>query len=124
MKKKSLKNLQLAPLRIPTGWKIINNNFYDISPDMEYFIDGIPNGDSWELFTQDLLQLQHDHYNLVLDLGWYPEADSKGNYKIVLLKKYDWENPIRTIESINKDKTIKAINKLLSEISKNHGNLD
>ncbi|WP_160675256.1 hypothetical protein [Clostridium sp. C8-1-8] len=50
----------------------------------------------WEL-KQDLLQVnysdKHDN-TYILDIGWYPEFNLKGAFKIVLIRNFDWDNPM------------------------------
>ena len=64
---------ELHPLRIQSGWKIIYNNFteYDISIYGEEY--------SYEL-SEDLLQIKSDKTNILIDLGWYANGESDGNY--------------------------------------------
>lgn len=44
--------------------------------------------------SEDLLQVESVDKELLLDVGWYPEFDLDGFFKVVVIKKYDWENPI------------------------------
>jgi hypothetical protein len=103
MEKIKLQEIQLQPLRIPAGWHIVCNHFCDIEPGANIYVDGLPDGDVWELFLQDLLLMEHAHLNLALDLGWVPEADLNGKYKLTLIKNEDWDSPIAFYESLSKD---------------------
>lgn len=52
----------------------------------------------WEL-NEDLLQVEYkdDFSNkYLIDVGWYPEFDKRGELKIVIVKNYDWCNPVFT----------------------------
>lgn len=115
MIKSKLQDISLQPLRIPTGWTVDWNQFYDVEPGAELLIKGLPNADVWQFFLQDLLQLKHFNYNLILDLSWIPEADPNGNYQLVLITNQDWENPLATFHSRSKDEIVKKINALLLE---------
>lgn len=42
---------------------------------------------------QDLLQIKFGN-SYILDIGWYPMFDPTGFFKIVVIKDYDWENPV------------------------------
>jgi hypothetical protein len=103
MKKIKLPDIQLKALRIPPGWRVICNHFCDIDPGADIYIEGLPEGNVWELFIQDMLFLKHDHLNLTLDLGWVPEADPGGKYELTLIRNEDWDNPIAFYESSSKD---------------------
>lgn len=77
-------NPPLQPLNIPAGWLVTyNNGLYEIDPNPEL----IPEQDRWWIFKQDMLQIQHDRYNRLLDVGWYPEGDlEEGHYGLVVYK--------------------------------------
>jgi hypothetical protein len=82
---------KLQPLRILGGWTVEFNNFYECEPDNCYDFDAY--------FVEDLLQFTNNKFNLVLDLGWYPNSDKNGTYKLFLIKNYNWENPLEYFES-------------------------
>lgn len=43
--------------------------------------------------TEDLLQVDlSNHY--LLDIGWYPEFDSQGNFVVQVIMDMDWEKPL------------------------------
>lgn len=116
MIKIKLQDISLQPLIIPTGWTVDWNQFYDVEPGADLLIEGLPNGDVWELFLQNLLQLKYSNSNLILDLSWIPEADPNGNYQLELITNQDWENPITTFQSRSKNEIVEKINALLLEI--------
>jgi hypothetical protein len=51
-------------------------------------------------FKQDIYSLKEDMLqveipnNYLLDVGWYPCFDLNGNFRIILVKNYNWENLI------------------------------
>lgn len=54
---------------------------------------------------EDLIQIEYDD-GYIIDVGWYPEFDPMGNFKLVLIKDYDWENALfytefNTVEALN-----------------------
>ncbi|HBE18110.1 MAG TPA: hypothetical protein DEG17_08440 [Cyanobacteria bacterium UBA11149] len=116
MIKSKLQDILLQSLRIPTGWTVDWNQFYDVEPDADFLIEGLPNGDVWELFLQDLLQLKYSSSNLILDLSWIPEADPNGTYQLELILNEDWVNPLITFQSRNKNEIVNKINRLLLEV--------
>lgn len=70
---------ELTPSQIQRGWSIIYNEFSMSTDDI--------NEDE---LLEDLLQLQNK--NIMIDVGWYPEGDINGSYKIYLTDK-ELENP-------------------------------
>jgi hypothetical protein len=49
----------------------------------------------WEL-KEDLLQVHYsDEYSntYILDIGWYPEFIIEGNFRIVFVRNFEWDNP-------------------------------
>lgn len=82
---------EIQPLRISSGWTIELNNFCECDPD---------NCDNFcKYLIEDLLQLAHKRFNLVIDLGWYPDLDPNGCFHLVLIKDFKWENPLEIFES-------------------------
>lgn len=70
---------QLQPLRIPTGWTVRWNSFYTIDPA------DLASDDVQWLLDEDLLQMSQEHFNRVLDVGWYPALNVlKGTYALVV----------------------------------------
>ncbi len=99
--------LSLMPLKIPAGYAITYNKFYDVEPilseDSDYFIK---NG---YFFTEDLLQITklkikkgnwhipEREDTILFDLGWYPDSDINGHYCLQLVDG-NW-NEIKSISS-------------------------
>ncbi|WP_248061012.1 hypothetical protein [Paenibacillus silvae] len=97
--------LNLIPLKIPAGYAITYNKFYDVEPvlsmDSDYFIE------NWGFFTEDLLQITKLKIKkgkwyipereevMLLDLGWYPDSDMNGQYCLQLVDG-NW-NEIKSI---------------------------
>ena len=99
----NIKNFELQPLRIPAGWYIKYNMFSEYDPDTdgrEY---------SYEL-CEDLLQLEHEY--LMIDLGWYPQSDINGSYKLYLVdtsKAAPFYHPLEVFSSRLKKEIIYMI---------------
>lgn len=71
----------LQPLRIPTGWTVAYNGLYEIDPSA----DEVPEDKQCAAFKQDMVQMRNEHWNRLLDLGWYPEGDMEaGQYRLVV----------------------------------------
>ena len=45
------------------------------------------------LLKEDLMQVQFGNA-IILDLGWYPEFDSRGQFVLSVVRAQDWENPV------------------------------
>jgi hypothetical protein len=45
------------------------------------------------LLKEDLIQVQFRNA-IILDLGWYPEFDPRGQFVLTVVRDQDWENPI------------------------------
>lgn len=119
MEKVKLQDIRLQPLSIPSGWHIVHNHFCNVNPGENIYIDGLPDGDVWELFLQDLFLLENSYLKLSLDLGWVPEADPNGRYKLTLLKDTNWDNPIASYKSPSKNEIVKIIDSWLHLIAIN-----
>lgn len=61
-----------------------------------------------DLLKEDLLQVNYNN-KYIIDVGWYPEFDENGRFKVYVIEDFDWENPKMTKES-------KEIEKLISHI--------
>lgn len=100
-----MKKLKLRPLRIPSGWTVEFNVFCE---DDEMFAKGDC------IRGEDLLQLRFE--NLIIDLGWYPDADVNGRYKLYLVdtsSENPFENPIETFETKSTEEVIERLESIL-----------
>ena len=64
----------------------VQNHFYDITPDAAE----LESGQLDFPFVEDILLLRNDHRRMELDLGWYPDGDPDGAYRLVLVQ---WDAP-------------------------------
>ena len=103
---------ELQPLKIPTGCKIIKNEFTTYNPETEYT-------EEKNLFYlwEDLLQIGFEYSNLIIDLGWYGEISSNiGEFRILVIENQNWENPLKVVKSKSQENITKKLDKLLIEI--------
>ncbi|WP_094265748.1 hypothetical protein [Paludifilum halophilum] len=107
--KKSLPVVRLQFLIIYPGWTVTYNKFIELNP-----LQLSPDDENWLLFTQDLLQL-HCGEDLLLDLGWYPEADPSGQYRLELIKNTNWEKPLLSFSSRDKSEITELIERITWE---------
>ncbi len=109
------KSIDLQPLRITGGWDIIQNKFLNLEPS-----EIVDEDDRlWFHFTEDILQLRHKSRNIVIDMGWYPDIEPTGNYRIVAIKDEDWETPLDRFESRSKEEITAKIEQLIKQYSQN-----
>lgn len=110
----------IQPLRIPGGWTVVFNEFTDIEP-MEIPAE---NEEMWLYnFSEDLLYLSAEMVHkrngqtkvqkLGIDLGWYPEGNPDGNFRLQAILDENWENPLLEFSSRNKDEIVQTLEKWL-----------
>ncbi|MEQ9235911.1 hypothetical protein [Coleofasciculus sp. E2-BRE-01] len=112
---------KLFPLKIPSGWAVIHNSFGDQDPVID---NGCIVND--EFYSEDLLSIEPirfngttwiiDHNGYALDLGWYPESDPNGCYRITLLRG-NWNNVILKLESRDRYKICAVIEQCFNLIT-------
>ena len=110
---------RLQPLRIPTGWTMLFNKLEDVEPEELQEQDR-----RWLfLFTEDILLMRanmHRRKNgkleeqkLMIDLGWYPDGESTGNFRLVAVLNDNWEYPLLKFSSRSKVEIVNRIEKWL-----------
>ncbi len=73
--------MELVALSIPAGWQVVNNHFYQVTP--QQCIDA--NGGLGYPFYEDMLLLRNPSLRRTIDLGWLPEGNADGGYHLQLL---------------------------------------
>lgn len=61
-------------------------------------------------FNEDLFQVSYEG-KYTIDIGWYPAMKKNGNFKIVIIKNFNWEHPIY----LKKTKDFKELYNFLEE---------
>lgn len=84
---------KLVPLRIPSGWAVIINHFADEDPVIK---DGRIVNDHF--YSEDLLYIEtirgddgrwvNNVEGHTIELGWLPESDPNGRYRLELLRSH------------------------------------
>lgn len=111
--------LRLVSLDAMGDWDVAYNQLYDLDPsEVIHIQEQIPS--VWALvFVQDLLQLINSKDGSLIDVGWYPDGDAEGSYKIELVPKIkdelDWVNSTVVCET-------RSLNELLACIKELVGN--
>lgn len=106
-------NLKLVELPATENWEIRHHRLYDLSPYDASAVTGFRKG--WTIwhthFDEDLFLAVNSTKGELVDVGWYPDADPNGNFRLVLLnydrkeEVGDWDNPLidlvtRSIDTI------------------------
>ncbi len=60
--------------------------------DFEISLDK-PLREQLDLLKEDLFQIEYSE-GYIIDIGWYPSFEEKGNFRIVVISEYDWDKPI------------------------------
>jgi hypothetical protein len=119
----SKQDISMQTLRVPAGWKICKNIFYDVQPDPELKIEGMTNDEVWFLFEQELLFAEFENPRWILDMGWTPDCDPSGEFHLRLVKEdYRTNEPIAICKTKDKNEIVEAINQTMARISR--GNED
>lgn len=92
------------------SWRIVYHRLFCVSPDQTPDLDPPVEGFTvWDFyFLQDLFQAENVTLGLLVDVGWYPHADPKGSYRLIVVPKLaitdprtprshhvDWRNPLK-----------------------------
>ena len=106
----------LVPLRIPSGWIVGKNGFYDVEPIVSSGL--FKNAD---LFSEDMLFLRRDvpaHWEdqYIVDLGWIPSRDPAGIYRLTLVIG-SWDRVVRQFESRDRYEIQRTIDRWLDVLS-------
>lgn len=114
-------------LRIPAGWTILKNLFYDIEPTPDLEIEGLTpiDGTAWSLFDYELVYAEHYEQKMILDLGWQPEYSSEGEYVLNLVKEsYSTNDPITMCRTRNKAEIVEAVYQAMLKTSMDNGDFE
>jgi len=86
---------RLAALRIPSGWTVMFNNLVEIDE-----VEALTDPERRAYLSQDLLSIHtaRGEPRITLDVGWYPDEDPSGTYRLVLLRD-SWDDILARLES-------------------------
>src|SRR5687768_8372727 len=101
---------RLVPLRIPAGWTVVANTFAEIDGAQELSAE-----EQRAHLAQDLLQLRAGE--LILDLGWVPEGDPAGRYRLELVRD-NWNETLLRLENPDAAFMRDAIDICLGELAR------
>ena len=113
----------LQPLRIPTGWVVEWNTFFDVEPRFKSWDDT-----SWN-FNTDMLLLSNEHRGVSIALEWHPAFRASGAFRLEAVRHIhdpehgisgDWEHPLKSVKTRSKRKAVTTVEAWLNWYS-NHG---
>ena len=82
----------------------------------EFFIDFTKTYlEQVDCLLEDLLQVEFPE-NYLLDVGWYPEYNSEGEFIVQVIKDYNWERPIYKRNCKNKETLTQSLKKAIGVI--------
>lgn len=93
----------LQPLAPPAPWRVTSHSLRALEPGTLAVSD-----EWWGWFTEDLLQLAHPA-GVTLDVGWFPDGDPTGTFRLTVVRGTDWAHPLHTSET-------RSLSGLLAEI--------
>jgi hypothetical protein len=111
-KRRSNRDSPLQPLRIPTGWIVEWNSFFDVEPRFT----------SWDRtsmhFNTDMLLLSNEHRGVYISLDWFLPHRSSGAFYLRAVRQIqhpeygrcgDWSRPLRRAKTRSKRKAVETI---------------
>lgn len=92
------------PLRIPPGWQVIYNEFYEVAPSAE-----------WS-YQQDVLMARNDSRERLVDLSWtLDEESSEWGFRLAVWSG-DWDELLHSFRSRDREAVVAELERLFIEI--------
>lgn len=119
--------LEKASIKTSGAWKILHHRFFQVSPEDADKMEIEEKGWTvWNLcFLEDLLQVVNSSAGLLLDVGWYPDSDPSGTYRLQLVRvheegkeghaSYDWHNPVVDFRTRCLDELLAEIHRIVGD---------
>jgi hypothetical protein len=103
---------RLQPLRIPSGWTITYTKLHEIDPP------DVPDDDRYFFLDEDLLQIRHERYNRLLDVGWYPSGNvAEGAYGLIVYEGDFHGRLLFEHRTPSRSELVAEVERLLDEVS-------
>jgi len=103
---------RLQPLRIPTGWTVTHNDLHEIDP-----LD-VAEDERYTFLKEDLLQMMQEHFNRLLDVGWYPSGNlAEGAYGLVIYEGDFHGKLLFELRTADRAQLVAEVERLLQEVS-------
>lgn len=94
-------SFDIVDIEVGPGWKVTYNTLFNLDPESNDLTQEEFEHYSLGMFTQNLVQIESD-WGLI-DVGWYPDSDLEGSFRLRALKRlgesYDWQTPIKWFET-------------------------
>ncbi|MCA0755646.1 hypothetical protein KP806_11325 [Paenibacillus sp. N4] len=112
---------QIVSLKLTSDWVVKWNHFYEINTN-EFIDESFP---CQMDLIEDIVYFINQSRNRMLDLGWYPEGNPKGKYRLVLIEMDEeedkqienWNNPLITFTSRDNIEIKNKVNEILNKVS-------
>ena len=96
------------PLRLPPGWAVHWNTFYEIEARFKSWDDT-----SWN-FSEDMFLAENEFRGVMIDLGWIHSFRANGHFVLRAVRRadgehYNWDRPLRTITTRSKRKVVNTL---------------
>lgn len=109
----------LQPLRIPGGWTVVFNKLKNLEPK-----ELAEQDKRWIFsFTENILYMytilsrkrnsKVEQQKLAIDLGWYPDGDPYGKFRLLAILDDNWEQPLLEFSSQSKEAVVRMIEQWL-----------
>lgn len=124
--------LEKASIKTSGAWRIAHHRLFHISPEDADKVEVKGKGWTvWNLcFLEDLLQIINLTKGLLLDVGWYPDSDPSGRYRLLVIRvygagrrgrdSYDWQNPVFNFETRSLDELLAEVHRIVGEENNGH----
>ncbi len=94
-------SFEIVDIEVGPGWKLTYNTLFNLDPESNDLTPEELEHYSLGMLTQDLVQIE-SNFGLI-DVGWYPDSELDGCFRLRVLKKegesFDWQNPISSFET-------------------------
>lgn len=68
--------------------------------EFDKFIDiSVPICSQESMLTEDMFQVHYSETSTLIDIGWTPEIDCTGKFKIYLIKDENWNQPVKSFST-------------------------
>jgi len=104
-----VKKLKKYLIHLNESWEITHHELYEIETSILSKSNPTIPDEFLDYLVEDLFQASNTSKGLTLDIGWYPESDSNGEYFLKLIKDSDWTNPMVVLHGRNIEKIIEKI---------------
>jgi hypothetical protein len=101
----------LQPLRVPAGWTVKYNQLHEVDPA------NVDEDDRYTYLNEDLLQMTLEHFNRLLDVGWYPSGNfTDGSYGLVVYEGDFHGTLLFELRTADRSRLVAEVERLLQEV--------